>query len=301
MACQTRVESLEAVDGLDIYCEVHACSAPKGVIIAVHDYGEHCGVYQGIYQRLCQEGYTVYAADLRGHGKSPGERGLITRFDDYLEDLDLLMARIKDREPAQPVFLLGQGLGALIAASFVMSRKPRMKGLILCGLVMDLPVGAMERLVMKHAAFLLQNSKAIKDLSPILLGPALEGALKDDELAFRGPLKPATVREILGACAAIQNTNDQLPFAILSIHTLNAVANRASALERWLNALASVNTSVLRYEGQDHHLLLHKERDQVVGEIIEWCDQHRLDRLVDEDDDGDDEDEESDAMAHDAL
>jgi acylglycerol lipase len=300
MACQTRVESLEAVDGLDIYCEVRVSSTPKGVIIAVHDYGEHCGIYQGIFERLCQEGYTVYASDLRGHGKSPGERGLITRFDDYLEDLDLLMARIKDRELGQPVFLLGQGLGALIATSFVMSRKPSLKGLILCGLVMDLPVGGMERLLMKHAAFLLQNSKAIKDLNPILLGPALEGSLKDDELAFRGPLKPVTVREILGACAAIQKTNEQLPFAILSIHTLNAVANQASELERWLNALASVDTSVQRYEGQDHHLLLHKERDQVVGDIIEWCDQHRLDRLMD-DDDEDDEEDESDAVAHEAL
>ncbi len=295
MACQTRVESLEAVDGLDIYCEVHSCPAPKGVILAVHDYGEHCGVYHSIFDRLCQEGYTIYAADLRGHGKSPGERGLITRFDDYLEDLDLLMARVKDREPNQAVFLMGQGLGALIAACYAMSRKPRMHGLILCGLVMDLPVGSMERLLMKHAGFLLQNSKAMQDVKNALLGPALQGELKTDELAFRGPVKPATVREILGACASIQKSSDQLPFAILSIHTLEAVTNRASALEHWLDAIASVDKSVLRYEGQDHHLLLHKERDQVVGDIIEWCEAHRLEQP------GVDDDDEWDELAHDAL
>lgn len=294
MACQTRVESLEAVDGLDIYCEVHACAAPKGVILAVHDYGEHCGVYHSTFDRLCQEGYTVYAADLRGHGKSPGERGLITRFDDYLEDLDLLMARIKDREPSQPVFLLGQGLGALIATCFAMSRKPRMKGLILCGLVMDLPLGATDRLLMRYAGFLLQNSKVMQHVRELLLGPALQGELKQDELAFRGPVKVTTVREILGACAAIQKSSDQLHFAILSIHALEAVASRASALERWLDAIASIDKSVLRYEGQDHHMLLHKERDQVVGDILEWCEQHRLDRP-------EDEDEEADELAHDAL
>lgn len=294
MACQTRVESLEAVDGLDIYCEVHSGPAPKGVILAVHDYGEHSGVYRGIFDRLCQEGYSIYAADLRGHGKSPGERGLITRFDDYLEDLDLLMARVKDREPNQPVFILGQGLGALIGACYAMSRKPRMRGLILCGLVMDLPVGAMERLLMKHAGFLLQNSKGMQDVKKALLGPALEGELKEDSLAFRGPVRPTTVREILGACASLQKSSEQLPFAILSIHTLEAVTNRASALERWLDAIASVDKSVLRYEGQDHHLLLHKERDQVVGDIIEWCEQHRLDRP-------DDEEEEWDELANDAL
>src|SRR6478735_6006814 len=120
MACQTVVETLEAVDGLELYCEVHTCPEPKGVILAVHDYGEHTGVYRSIFSRLCQEGYSVYAADQRGHGKSPGERGLIARFDDYLEDLDLLMARIKDRDPKLPVFLMGQGLGALIATCFAM-------------------------------------------------------------------------------------------------------------------------------------------------------------------------------------
>lgn len=289
MACQTRVETLEAVDGLDIYCEVHSCPAPKGVIVAVHDYGEHCGVYRGIFDRLCHEGYTIYAADLRGHGKSPGERGLITRFDDYLEDLDLLMARVKDREPEQSVFILGQGLGALIAACFAMSRKPRMRGLILCGLLMDLPVGAMERALMKHMGFLLQNSKAMQDVRNALLGPALQGELKADELAFRGPVKPNTVREILGACASIQKSSEQLPFAILSIHTLDAVINRASALERWLDAIASVDKSVLRYEGQDHHLLLHKERDQVVGDIIEWCEQHRHESAEGDEEEWDDE------------
>ncbi|HYX37429.1 MAG TPA: alpha/beta fold hydrolase [Oligoflexus sp.] len=294
MACQTRIESLEAVDGLDIYCEVHTCPSPKGVILAVHDYGEHCGAYHGIFDRLCQEGYTIYAADLRGHGKSAGERGAITHFDDYLEDLDLLMARIKDREPTQPVFILGQGLGALIATCFAMSRKPRMKGLILCGLLMDLPIGAMERLLMRHAGFLLHNSKAMKALREVLLAPALQGALKQDDLAFRGSIKPTTVREILGACAAIQKSHDQLPFAILSIHALEAVTSRASALERWLDAIASVDKSVQRYEGQDHHLLLHKERDQVVGDIIEWCEKHRLDG-------DDDEEEEWDELAHDAL
>jgi alpha-beta hydrolase superfamily lysophospholipase len=294
MACQTRVESLEAVDGLDIYCEVHSCPEPKGVILAVHDYGEHCGVYRSIFDRLCEEGYTVYAADLRGHGKTPGERGLITRFDDYLEDLDLLMARVKDREANQPIFLLGQGLGALIATCFAVSRKPRMRGLILCGLVMDLPVGSMERMLMKHAGFLLRNSRMLKDVEKALLAPALQEEWKDDDLVFRGPVKPATVREILGACASLQQGSDQLPFAILSIHSLEAMTSRASALEHWLETLVTVDKSVLRYEAKDHHLLLHKERDQVVGDILEWCEQHRLKQA-------DEEDEEWDELAHDAL
>lgn len=290
MACQTLVETLEAVDGLELYCEVQACPEPKGVILAIHDYGEHSGVYRSLFGRLCQEGYSVYAADLRGHGKSPGERGVIARFEDLLEDLDLLLARIKDRDAGQPLFLLGQGLGALIATCFAISRRPRVKGLILCGLMMDLPVPAMDRLLLRYAGIFVQNSKFLQDLRSVLLGPALDGALKEDELAFRGSLRVTTVREILGACATLHKRSEPLPFALLSIHAQDG----APALERWLDAIASVDKASLRYEGEDQHLLLHKERDQVIGDIIEWCEQHRQDTSGDEED-------EWDELAHDAL
>lgn len=291
MACQTLVETLEAVDGLELYCEVHACPEPKGVILAVHDYGEHSGVYRNLFARLCQEGYSVYAADLRGHGKSPGERGFIARFEDYLEDLDLLLARIRDREAKQPIFVLGQGLGGLITSCYAFSRKPRIRGLILCGLLMDLPLNATERLMTRYAGFLFKNSKAAQDLRTHLLGPALAGELKEDELAFRGEIKANTVREILGACAWIEKSAQQLPFAILSIHA------GQPRVERWLDALAAVDKAVLQYESADHHLLLHKERDQVVGDIIEWCEQHRSDPQTPDVDDEDEWDE----LANDAL
>ncbi len=293
MVCQTLVETLEAVDGLELYCEVHQCPGAKGVIIALHDYGEHSGIYRSHYARLCQEGYTVYAKDLRGHGKSPGDRGLIVRFEDYLEDLDLLMARVKDREDAAPVFLLGQGLGALIAVSFAFSRKPRMKGLILCGLVMDLPVSAWDRLLMRYAGPIVGRAEAAMPVREALLGPVLDGPLKQDELAFRGTLRVQTVREILGACQSIRQNHPQIPFAILSIQGQDSKAGRASELENWLDAIMAVNKSVLRYEGSDHHLLLHKEKDQVIGDIIDWCELHRLDE--------NDDDQTWDELENDAL
>jgi acylglycerol lipase len=292
MACQTLVETLEAVDGLELYSEVHQCPEPKGAIIAVHDYGEHSGVYRELYSRLCQEGYTVYANDLRGHGKSPGERGLITRFDDYLEDLDLLVARIKDREQGLPVFLLGQGLGALIAACFAFSRRPNMKGLILCGMVMDLPMTSMDRLIARYAGLLFARSHASQQLRDALLKPALQ----EDTLALRGAIRAPTIRELLGACKAVQANDAQLSFAILLIHAEGAVTSQAAKLEIWLERIVAVDKTVLRYQGQDQNVLLHKERDQVLGDILEWCDLHRSDQRQ-----AVDEDEEWDELENDAL
>ena len=70
-------------------------------------------------------GYTVYAMDLRGHGRSDGPRCFVRRFDQYLDDLDLFLDRVHGREPGKPLFLFGHSMGGLIAAKWAITRRVR--------------------------------------------------------------------------------------------------------------------------------------------------------------------------------
>ena len=47
---------------------------PKGAIIIVHGYAEHSGRYDYAGCWLAERRYAVHALDLRGHGRSEGER-----------------------------------------------------------------------------------------------------------------------------------------------------------------------------------------------------------------------------------
>ncbi|MCX6131709.1 MAG: alpha/beta fold hydrolase [Proteobacteria bacterium] len=196
MAEQILRETLEAADGLQLYCEVFPSPSPKAIVVLCHDYGEHVGVYHSLCSKLSQEGYKVYAQDLRGHGKSPGERGYIKNFDDFLEDLDLLLARIQDRESDAKIFLLGQGLGALIATHYTFSRKPRLCGLIFCGLIIDLPLSPWQKTLIRYGGPLLARSTFAPELQALLLRPELDGFLKGDPLVFKGPLQLQSIKEI---------------------------------------------------------------------------------------------------------
>jgi alpha-beta hydrolase superfamily lysophospholipase len=65
----------------------------KAAVFLIHGYGEHAGRYQHIADALATHGYALYAFDLRGHGKSEGERAFINTFDSYVADVDAALKR----------------------------------------------------------------------------------------------------------------------------------------------------------------------------------------------------------------
>ena len=75
------------------------------MLVIVHGLKDHSGRYADLAAHLALRGFAVYAADLRGHGRSEGTRVWVDSFDDYVDDLDVFMKRVQDKEPGRPVFL----------------------------------------------------------------------------------------------------------------------------------------------------------------------------------------------------
>ena len=55
----------------------------KGSVWLVHGYLEHSGIYQPIIKEILEQGFSVLAFDLPGHGLSNGTVAGIEDFDDY--------------------------------------------------------------------------------------------------------------------------------------------------------------------------------------------------------------------------
>src|SRR5207244_2707110 len=94
---------------------------------------DHSGHYAAAATELAERGYAVYAFDLRGHGLSEGHRVWIDSFEDYLDDLDVFVARVRARESDKPLFLFGHSMGGAIATLYTLERKPPLRGLLLSG------------------------------------------------------------------------------------------------------------------------------------------------------------------------
>jgi acylglycerol lipase len=107
--------------------------APRGVVVLLHGYGEHLGLYDALVRRLVAGGHAVHAMDAVGHGRSDGERGVIASFDHYADDARRLVALARGEHPDVPLVLAGHSAGALAAALVALRSPEAVDALVLSG------------------------------------------------------------------------------------------------------------------------------------------------------------------------
>jgi alpha-beta hydrolase superfamily lysophospholipase len=102
-------------------------------LIVVHGLGDHLGNHAPMARELASRlPVEVVAFDLRGHGRSPGRRGVVRHYDDLLHDLGAVVARVRADRPGHRLFLFGHSMGGALAARAAIEAPPgTFAGLIL--------------------------------------------------------------------------------------------------------------------------------------------------------------------------
>lgn len=102
--------------GMELFWRIWEAPDPKACLLLVHGLGEHSGRYRSFAETLAAGGTSVFAFDMRGHGKSPGPRGDVDAFPRLLEDLLGMEGEMGRQLPGlAPWFLMGHSLGGLIS------------------------------------------------------------------------------------------------------------------------------------------------------------------------------------------
>lgn len=109
---------------------------PKTALAIVHGFGEHSGRYGNVVDWFVPKGCAVYAFDLRGHGRSPGPRGYVSRWAVFREDVRVFLELMHEQEPEQAVFLLGHSMGGLIVLEYALHHPEGLTGVIASGPVL---------------------------------------------------------------------------------------------------------------------------------------------------------------------
>jgi len=98
---------------------------PSGIVVLTHGYAEHCGRYHEVAHVIVNAGWAALSYDVRGHGKSPGQRGYIDRFATYLGDFAEILAAARQQFGAStPMVLLGHSHGGLITLRALADGRP---------------------------------------------------------------------------------------------------------------------------------------------------------------------------------
>src|SRR3954452_16762523 len=112
-----REETVPGSSGLNIFVRSWRPSgSARAVIVICHGLNAHSGQYQWVGEQFAAVGLAVYALDLRGRGRSDGERFYVEKFADYVSDVAAVVALAKAREPGLPAYLLGHSAGGVVSA-----------------------------------------------------------------------------------------------------------------------------------------------------------------------------------------
>ncbi|KFY94158.1 hypothetical protein V498_04025 [Pseudogymnoascus sp. VKM F-4517 (FW-2822)] len=126
---------------------------PRGTIILQHGFGEYAERYvtwhHGLVPALLNHGFHVEALDLRGHGKSGGDRGVVDVEEAVAEVVRLRLQRevveweyrgtgVSGR--TDKIFLMGHSLGGLVTAGSVVADPAGVTGVVLLSPVIPEPI-----------------------------------------------------------------------------------------------------------------------------------------------------------------
>jgi acylglycerol lipase len=104
---------------------------PKAVVALIHGLGEHTGRYAHLGESFNKAGYALIGFDLRGHGKSDGARGHFPSIDAVMQDINEFFNFLHERYPEGTTFFLyGHSLGGLLTLTFVLKKRPDVKGVV---------------------------------------------------------------------------------------------------------------------------------------------------------------------------
>ena len=123
---------IKSKDGHIISAIFNAFGNPsiKGVIIAVHGFGEHAGSYSEFAEYMERADYASVLFDQRGHGdlsepsvkKRKKKLGIIPGYDCFLDDIEAIMNEVIKQKPDMPIMIYGHSMGGNIVINYLLKR-----------------------------------------------------------------------------------------------------------------------------------------------------------------------------------
>ena len=237
-------------------------------MLIVHGIGEHSGRYEHVGSLFADAGIDVLSFDQRGFGESGGRRAHVTAFDEFLADVELLLA---DRRSLDvPVILLGHSLGGLISTSYLVGGRPQPDLAVLSAPALDAELPTWQRIVAPVLGTIIPRLKIPADFDGSILSrdETVQVAYETDPL--RVPASTARLgRETLRAMKHVRMTLDRLRVPTYVLHGADDTLVLPSASEP-LDQLPNVTRRV--WDGLRHECMNEPEHPEVIGEIITWID-----------------------------
>jgi acylglycerol lipase len=267
-------ERVEGKSGLQIFFRSwRPDGKARGAIVIIPGFNAHSGYYGWVAEQLVADGLAVYALDLRGRGNSDGERFYVETFEDYVRDVEVVMAIVKSREPGQPVFMLGHSAGGVVSCLYTLDHQAELAGLICESFAHELPAPDFALAVFKglshiapHAHVLhLPNERFSRDSAAV-------EAMNNDPLIAHETQPTQTMAAMVRADERLKKEFPLITLPVLILHGTFDKNTKPSGSQHFYDMAGSKDKTLKLYEGGFHDLLNDIDKNVVMADIKDWID-----------------------------
>jgi alpha-beta hydrolase superfamily lysophospholipase len=253
---------------------------PKILAVITFGYFENMKRYREVIERWNARGVAVATYDLRGHGLSEGRRGFISRFTDYIDDLQALLAELeKDAavEKLGPPVLFGHSLGGLISIHGALRATRPLAGLALSSpyLAIAKPVPAIKLIpgrILSRFAPTVSMPAGVRG-ADCTRSPEIAEAYEDDPMNF----KNANVRWFTETTRAQSEAHERAPEIKIPILCIQGAADKiaqAAASEHFMSRVGSADKEFVALADHYHEVLNEPDRastiDRYATTFLRW-------------------------------
>jgi alpha-beta hydrolase superfamily lysophospholipase len=276
MAARMPARQLEirAWDGTKLKARWWRQPEPRGLVIIVHGFGEHGGVYERVAETLGGAMQVdVIAPDLRGHGMSPGRRGMVRSFDDLTRDLQSAV-NWAAREPLPGRhFLLGHSNGGQVVLRLMLRQPTSIAAMVLSNpalrVAMPIPPRKLRvgRLLLKYAPWITLSG----NLRPELLTRdlAIQAEHRSDPLRHGRMSAPLFFGMVEGGEMMIARAGEIRVPTLVLVGGQDPIIDPGGSRDLF-DRVGSDDKTMHLYPKMLHEPLSELGREQVFDDLVRW-------------------------------
>jgi len=267
-------ETFEGVAGLKIFTRSwRPAGTPRAAVVIVPGFNSHSGYYGWVAEQLVARNLAAHAIDLRGRGKSEGERFYVEKFADYVDDVARFVQIVKQREPGLPVYLLGHSAGGVISCIYTIEHQSEIAGFICESFAFQVPAPDIALSILKGLSHVAPHVHVLKlkneDFSR---DPKIVDTMNKDPLIANEVQPTQTVAEMVRADERLKKEFSKIHLPVLILHGSADKATKPSGSRLFDESVGSTDRTFKIYEGSFHDPLNDLDRQTVMNDILLWLD-----------------------------
>jgi len=267
---------IDTSEGPKLFTRAWEAAPGAPAVGIVHGLGDHSGRWERVGRTLQSRGFSAYALDLPGHGRSDGSRGHVRSWDDYRLALTRWMEVLRKDDGGRRWALLGHSLGGLIALDWAQQNPGRVDALVLSAPPFELSLhpAAIKVHAARLVGLLWPGFTQSNGIPPSLLShdPEVIRAHRADRLVHfrisaRLFLELQRMRRALSKAAA----SSAIPTLLIQGGADPVTSPAGSAL--WAKTSRNGTVTYKEYPGLFHEVLNEPEGATILEDVIVWLKQ----------------------------